>query len=197
VSQYSGVRPLPLMNDLFLTSAVVALGLMALGGLVLQRVRIVSRRRAKIRRAQGYRLIHALRAYSAWVESQRDRPFIARSLEELTSPEPLTLAGQIKRDWFPGLGRYMVPLLQAHSRFVEYLWEQSLLRLSQGSGWRPAYQDARYQQLRGAQEELIDEMIAACRELIGDTPHAWRRTGSDFAFSNSIRRASHDPAGRA
>jgi hypothetical protein len=185
------------MNNLIFISAVAALGLMALGALVLQRVRAVRRHRAQIRRSQGYRLIHALRAYSAWVESQRDRPFTARSLDELTSPEPLTRAGQIKRESFPALGRFMVPLLQAHSRVIEYLWEQSLLRLSQGSAWRPAYQDAQYQQLRNAQEELIDEMIAACRELIGDAPHAWQPTGSDFAFSSSIRHAPHGPAGRA
>jgi hypothetical protein len=185
------------MNDLLLVSAFAALGLMGVGAVVLQWFRVARRRRAKVRRAQGYRLIHALRAYSAWIEGQRDLPFTARSVDELTSPAPLALAGQIKTEWFPGLAQYMVPLLQAHSRVVEYLWEQSLLRLSQGSAWRPAHQDARYQQLRGAQEELMDEMIAACREQIGDTPLLWRPTGSDFAFSNSLGRASQGPVGRA
>ena len=88
----------------------------------------------------------------------------------------------------------MVLLLQAHSRVIEYLWERNLLRLSQESAWQPAHQDAQYQQLRGAQEDLIDEMIAKCRELVGDTPQVWRRTGSDFSFSNSISRASQGPA---
>lgn len=170
---------------------------MAMSALVVQRVRVARRQRAKIRRAQGYRLIHALRAYSAWIERQRDRPLTARSLDELTSPEPLTLAREIKQKWFPTLAQYMVPLLQAHSRMIEYLWEQSLLRLSQGSAWQPAHQDAHYQQLRGAQEDLIDEMIATCRELIGDSPQVWERTGSDFAFSNSVGRPSQGPASGA
>jgi len=185
------------MNDLLLISAIAALGVMAAGALVVQWIRVVRRRRAQLRRSQGYRLIHALRAYSAWIESQRDQPFTSRDVEELTSPAPLTEAGEIKREFFPPLAQYMVPLLQAHSRVIEHLWEQNLLRLSQAAGWRPAHQDPQYQQLRGAQEELIDEMIAACRELIGDSPQVWQRTGSDFAFTNSVSRASRGPASRA
>jgi hypothetical protein len=185
------------MNDLPLVSAIAALGLMAMSAVVLQWVRVGKRRRQKIQRAQGYRLIHALRAYSEWIESQRDRRVTERSLDELTSPGPLALAGQIKREWFPTLGRYMVPLLQAHSRFIEYLWEQSLMRLSQGSAWRPAHQDAQYQQLRSTQEELIDDMIAACRELMGESPEVWRPTGSDFVFSSALERASQGAARRA
>lgn len=184
------------MNDILLISAISALALAAAGGAILQWLRAERRRRREIRRAQGYRLIHSLRAYSAWMECQRDLPFTARSLDELTSPSPLTLARQIKRDHFPTL-QQMVPLLQAHSRMIEYLWEQSLLRLTQGSGWQPAWRDAQYQQLRGSQEELIDEIIAGCRDLIGDSAEVWRRTGSDFAFSNSVRRTSEGPASGA
>lgn len=182
------------MNELLLVSAIAALGVMTAFALALRWLRAARRRRARLRRIQGYRLIHALRAYSAWVESCRDLPFTARSLDELTSPAPLTVARQIKREFFPSLAQYMVLLLQAHSRVIEYLWEQSLLRLTQGSAWQPAHQDAQYQHLRGAQEDLIDELIAKCRELIGDTPQVWRRTGSDFSFSNSVSRASQGPA---
>jgi len=182
------------MNDTVLLSAISALALAAAGAAVLQWFRAARRRQAEILRQQGYRLIHALRAYSAWMDGQRDLPFTARSLDELNSPAPLTLARQIKGEWFPSLAPQMVPLLQAHSRMIEYLWEQSLLRLSQGSAWQPAWQDAQYQQLRGAQEDLIDQMIADCRELIGDSAQAWKRTGSDFAFSNSVGRVSQGPA---
>jgi hypothetical protein len=185
------------MNDLLLVSAIAAFGFMAGCALLLRWIRLARRRRAKIRRTHAYRLIHALRAYSAWIESQRDLPFTARSLDEMTSPEPLRRAREIKREWFPTLAPYMLPLLQAHSRVIEYLWEQSLLRLTQGSAWKPAHEDSRYQQLRGAQEELIDELIAKCRELIGETPQVWRRTGSDFSFSNSAGQPSQGPASGA
>lgn len=182
------------MDDSLITSLVSAFCLVVGGGLVIRWVAHARQRRAQVRRAHGYELIHSLRAYSAWIECQRDLPFTARSLDELTSPWPLTRARQIKRDWFPDLSEHMVRLLQAHSRMVEYLWEQSLLRLSQGSPWQPAHRDVRYQQLRGAQEDLIDETIALCRKLIGDSDVAWRATGSDFAFSNS---AGSGPASQA
>lgn len=173
------------MNELFIPSLIGVITLLAAATAVYRWMRHISRLRASRLRAEGYRMIHALRAYSAWIECQRDLPFTARSLDELTSPEPLTLARQIKRECFPELSQHMVRLLQAHSRVIEYLWQQNLLRLSQGSGWRPAYEDRQYQQLRGAQEDLIDEMIDMCRELIGDAARPWQRTGSDFSFSNS------------
>ena len=173
------------IDDLLIPSLIAAVSLAAAAAAVYRWTRHVSRVRAQELRTQGYRLIHALREYSAWIDFQRDLPFTARSLDELTSPEPLTQARRIMRECFPDLTQHMVRLLQAHSRVIEYLWQQNLLRLSQGSGWQPAYEDKQYQQLRGAQEDLIDEMIALCREMIGDAREPWRRTGSDFAFTNS------------
>ena len=161
-------------------------------------LRHLGRARAKELRAQGYRLIHALREYSAWIDFQRDLPLTAGSLDELASPEPLTQAGRIQRECFPGLLQHMVRLLQAHSRVIEYLRQQDLVGLSRGSGWQHAYEDMQYQQLRGAQEDLIDDMIALCRELIGDASQPWRSTGSDFAFTNSsMGMSGTGPAGRA
>jgi hypothetical protein len=178
------------LHDLVFPSLVGALIVGAAGTALFSWTRHLSRLREQHLKAQGYRLIHALREYSAWIDYQRDLPFTARSLEELTSPAPLTRARQIKRDWFPDLSQHMVLLLQAHSRVIEYLWQQNLLRLSQASAWRPAHEDRQYQQLRGAQEDLIDDMIALCRELIGDACQPWRRTGSDFSFSSSNLGAS-------
>jgi hypothetical protein len=187
-----------LFDDLLIPALTGALTFIAAGAAIYRWARHLSRVRARRLRAQGYRLIHALREYSAWIDYQRDVPFTARSLDELTSPEPLTQARHIKHDWFPELSQHMVRLLQAHSRVIEYMWGQNLLRLSQGSGWRPVYEDKQYQQLRGAQEELIDEMIALCREIIGDASQPWRSTGSDFSFSNSSLGVSGTgPAGRA
>ena len=183
------------IDDVLLASLLGMVSLVLATGAVYRWMRHVTRMRTEHIRLQGYRLIHALRAYSAWIEYQRDLPFTARSLDELTSPEPLTEARRIKREHFPTLGQHMVRLLQAHSRVIEYLWQQNLLRLSQGSGWRPAYEDPQYQQLRGAQEDLIGEMIDICRELTGDAGQPWRQTGSDFAFSNSL--SGSGPATRA
>lgn len=147
--------------------------------------RHLERVRTKQMRAQGYRLIRALTEYSAWIDYHRDVPFTAGSPDELTSPEPLTQARDIMRESFPDISQHMVRLLQSHSHVIEHLWQRNLMRQSQGSGWQPAHTDRKYQQLRGAQEDLIDDMIARCRELIGDAHEPWRRTGSDFAFAST------------
>ncbi len=186
------------IDDLLLTFLIGAFSLAAATTAVYLWARQLGRVRAQELRAQGYRLIHALREYSAWIDYQHDLPITDRSLDELTSPGPLTQARRIKRECFPDLSQHMVRLLQAHSRVIEHLWQQNLVRLSQGSGWQPIHEDKQYQQLRGAQEDLIDDMIALCRELIGDAREPWHRTGSDFAFTNSsIEMSGPGPASRA
>lgn len=184
-------------DDVFVVSLVGVLSLVLAAGALYRWMRYVSRVRAEQLRVHGYQLIHALKAYSAWIEYQRDLPFTARSLDELTSPEPLTRARRLKREYFPSLSPHMVRLLQAHSHVIEYLWQQNLLRLSQGSGWRPAYEDPQYQQIRGAQEDLIGEMIDICRELTGDAHRPWRQTGSDFSFTNGLNVSRPGPTSRA
>ena len=183
------------MDDLLVLTLIAAFAVVTVLSLLFKWVaRLTARRRERLR-AEGYKLIHALNAYSAWIECQRELPFTARSLDELTSPEPLDLARRIKRDSFPSLHPDIVRLLKSHHRLIEYLWQQSLLRLSQGGGWTPHYDDPLYRELRAQQEDLIDEMVEKCRRLTGDTDRVWQRTGSDFAFSNNFGMSR--PAGRA
>jgi hypothetical protein len=146
---------------------------------------LAQRQRNRLR-ARGLHLIYWLKAYSAWVDCQRDEPFLARDVDELALPEPLARALALKDAAFPDLSQHMVRLLQAHSRLIEYLWQHNLLRISLATGWQAAHEDSRYQQIRGAQEDLIEEMIALCQERIGESAREWKRTGSDFAFSSSL-----------
>jgi hypothetical protein len=160
--------------------------------------RHLARKRQDRLRAQGYEFIFSLKTYSVWVDCQSEQPFKCRNIDELALPEPLARARDIKEAAFPDLSQYMLRLLQSHSRLIEYLWQQDLLRLSQAAGWRPAWQDSQYQQIRGAQEDLIQEMIGLCREMIGDLAQEWRGTGTDFAFSSSIQMSTtQGPATRA
>ncbi|MEO7390973.1 MAG: hypothetical protein ABIU58_02295 [Ramlibacter sp.] len=183
--------------DLFNLSLLAALGLAVIAAIVWRTVRYTARRRQDRLRAQGYRLIRWLNAYSAWVDYQRDDPLLERSTDELTSPEPLAKALAIKDAAFPALSQHMLRLLQAHSLLIEYLWQHNLLRLSQATGWVPAYQDPQYQQIRGAQEDLIEEMIALCHELMGDIGKTWQVTGSDFNFSSSLTMSTQTPGSGA
>jgi len=170
------------MNEILVSCLLVAALVLATIGWARQ----AGRKREEHLRDLGYELIFSLKSYSAWVDSLRDEPFMTRDTDELASPRHLARAREIKEAWFPGLSQHMLRLLQAHSHLIEYLWQQNLLRLSQASGWRPVYQDPQYQQIRGAQEELIGEMIGLCQELIGDRAREWRRTGTDFAFASSM-----------
>ena len=185
------------MDDPFYLSLLVALGVVVVIAIVFRWVRYTVQRRKDLLRAHGYRLIHCLNAYSAWVDYQRDDALLDQSTDELTSPEPLAQALAIKEAAFPSLGQHMLRLLQAHSRLMEYLWQHNLLRLSQATGWVPAYQDPQYQQIRGAQEDLIEEVIAIVHEIIGETEQNWRRTGTDFSFSSSITMPTQVPGSGA
>lgn len=183
-------------HDLLIPSVIGALTLVAAATAVFLWSRHLGRVRADELRAQGYRLIHALTEYSAWIDYQRELPLSARHLDELAAPEALVQARRITRQSFPDMMQHVHRLVQAHSRVIEYLWEQKLVRNSEGSGWPSAPEDRQYAQLRCAQEDMIDDMIELCRELIGDAREPWRRTGSDFAFSSS-GIGMVDPASRS
>ena len=179
------------MNEFFLWGlAVVALALAITAG-----ARVLGRRRHVRLRARGYELIFSLKSYSAWVDSWCDEPLMSRIPDELALPEPLARAREIRDTAFPGLSQHMVRLLQSHSRLIEHLWRHNLLRLGQATGWRPAWQDPHYQQIRGAQEDLIQEMIGLTQEMIGDRAQEWRRTGTDFAFSSGMSTSLGPTAG--
>lgn len=173
------------IDKLFIPFLVGAVCLLALAAAVYLRARYLRRAHARELQAQGYRLIHALRAYSAWIEYQSGLSFEAHSREELALPEPLAQACSITGQWFPGLSQHLGRLLQAHGRVIEHLWRQHQLRQVREAAGQRARPDRQYQQLRGAQEDLVDEMIALCREIIGDAREPWRGTGSDFSFSGS------------
>jgi hypothetical protein len=179
------------MNEAFLLHyAVPAVAVLAF----LAALRVFAQRHRNRVRKNGQHLIYWLKAYSAWVDCQRDEPFLARDVDELALPGPLSQALALKDAAFPELSQHMVRLLQAHSRLIEYLWQHNLMRISQATGWQAAHQDSGYQQIRGAQEDLIEEMIAFCQERIGESDREWKRTGSDFAFSSSLSIGTqHEP----
>lgn len=183
-------------SNYLIPSVIGAFSLTAVATGVLLWARRLARVRADELRAQGYRLIHALSEYSAWIDFQRELPVSARDLDELAAPDPLVEAGRITRKCFPDMAQHMHRLLQAHSRVIEYLWQQKLVRMSDASGSPPVSDERQYAQLRGAQEDMIDDMVELCRELIGDAREPWQRTGSDFAFSASSMGISSRPGGR-
>lgn len=143
-----------------------------------------SRRDLRQRKAQGYRLIHARNSYSAWLNLLRSEALADRVQDQLAWPEALLRAREIVRLSFPALSAQLLRLLEGDSRLMGTIWQQELRRLTQPAQLFVSGRDPDYQQFREDQEMLIQEMIACCREMIGDSVNAWRRTGAEFDFSS-------------
>jgi hypothetical protein len=145
-------------------------------------VRSRARREQRDLREAGWRLIHELKAYSAWIELLRGEPFTTLEPEQLTAAQALRNARSITQSTFPELSQAMLRLLQADSRLMGYLWEQKLLRLADPAAWVPHERDRAYWELRDAQEDLIEEIIVRCQVLIGEHNRTWRATDMNSEF---------------
>lgn len=173
------------VNEL-LTSPLLLLPVIAVAVAVLHTLVQRIRRERQQRREHGWQLIHELKAYSAWIDSLHGEPFVSTEPEELTSAQALRSARAIAQTHFPQLGQVMLRLLQADSQLMRHLWEQKLLRLSEPGDWLPYQHDPGYRELREAQEDLIDSIIARCQALIGHHGQPWRSTGIDSEFFASM-----------
>jgi hypothetical protein len=169
------------MNELFFVLIVLALAIALLGlhRWVYQKSHSEQRRR----KAQGYQLIYALNAYSAWLDFLPCEPFIENVQDQLPWPESLKRAREITRVSFPDLLPQVLRLLEGDTRLMGFMWQHELRQLSQPAPLCTPGRDPDYQQIRDDQELLIEQMITRCRELIGDRAQAWRRTGDEFDFS--------------
>lgn len=137
------------------------------------------------RRSQGYRLIHALNSYSAWLDLLRCEALTDQVQDQLAWPEAPLRAREIIRLSFPALSAPLIQLLEGDSRLMGSMWQQELRRLTQPADLSVSAGDPDYQQLRDDQEMLIQEMISLCRAIIGDSVQTWRRTDEEFDFSGS------------
>ena len=147
------------------------------------------------RRSQGYRLIHALNSYSAWLDLLRSEALTEQVQDQLAWPEALLRAREIIRLSFPALSSQLIQLLEGDSRLMGSMWQQELRRLTEPAELFVSAREPDYQQLRDDQELLIQEMISHCRAIIGDSVETWRRTDEEFDFSGNSGFTS--PAGSA
>jgi hypothetical protein len=162
---------------------------------VLWRLRVAFARRAARRRAAGYQLMDSLKAYTVWIDWQRDEPLMHAKPDALTEPPPLEQAVRIKETDFPELSPLMLKLLHTHRELMQYLWEQNILRMTHAAS-ASHYADPRYHQLRDTQDAALDSLFMRCRQLIGDDDSEWKRTRSDFSFSGDLNlpsRPSNSP----
>lgn len=165
-----------------LTSSALAVPAVVSAAALALWMRSRARREQRHLRDAGYRLIHELKAYSAWIELLRGEPFLAMEPEQLTAAQALRNARGITGESFPELSQAMLRLQQADGRLMGYLWEQKLLRLSDHGPSVPHECDRAYWELRDAQEDLIEEMIVRCQVLIGEHNRSWHATDLNSEF---------------
>lgn len=178
-------------NELFLAIVVPA----ALAWAIYRWLQREARKQSHHRKSQGYELIHALNAYSAWLDFLRSEALLDKVHDQLAWPEALLRTREIIRRSFPALSTQLMELLEGDSRLMATMWQQEVRRLTQPGELFPSPRDPDYQQLREHQEMLIQDMIAHCRRLIGDSVRSWRRTDEEFEFSGSSGYCA-TPAGR-
>lgn len=189
-------RPAPAAVSTTLDFALPLLIVTAALAVALWRMRVAFARRQARRRAAGYQLMDCLKAYTVWIDWQRDEPLMHAKPDVLTVPPPLEQAVRIKEEDFPELSPLMLKLLHTHRELMQYLWEQNILRMTHAATLAPHYADPRYHQLRDTQDAALDSLFLRCRELIGDDESEWKRTRSDFSFSGDLNvpsRPSNSP----
>lgn len=135
--------------------------------------------------ADGWRLIHELKAYSAWLDLLRGEPSLAAEPEQLTAAQALLNARTIAQTSFPELSSALLRLLQADARLMAHLWQRKLLRLSEPGAWVHYERDPAYWEIRDGQDELIGEIMARCRALMGARAQAWHGTDMNSEFFSS------------
>lgn len=172
---------MPRVTALLNSPAVASVAALAIVLVVLWRRRR-ARREQQVLRETGYRLIHELKAYSAWIDMLHGEPSTTSEPEQLTAAQALRQARAITQSSFPELSQPMLRLLRADSRLMRYLWEQKLLRLAEPGTWVPHERDRSYWHLRNEQEDLIDELIARCRVLMHEHGRPWRATDMNSEF---------------
>ena len=171
------------MNELLTSPPIVAACLLTAAGGLLWWRRGVRRERERLRGA-GYRLIHALKAYSAWLELLRGEPAMSVEPEQFAAARALRDADAIAQTMFPQLAPPMQRLLQGDRNLMAYLWRQRLVGSSAPAASHRC--DHGYCQIRDAQEDLIGEIITRCRMLLGEHGQPWRATEIGSEFFNSV-----------
>ena len=143
----------------------------ALAGIAVASAVIARRLRLReVRRKKAEEALDALARYSEWLAAQRrtanfqgDRPAQGSALVQL---------GQVQQAAFPELSGAMAQLLEVHSRMLDFLWKQQLLRVRDPEGWLESDHDNRFIALwrehRVAVHRLADRLRALAGELLVD-----------------------------
>lgn len=117
----------------------------------------------EVRRLKALELLDALDRYSEWVAAQRRATFFQGEGDDAETP--LEEARHIKQGWFPELAGDLVEILIVHSRLVDFLWNQQLLRLKDPERWLESDHDSRFLELWRQHRYAIEGVQIKLRSL--------------------------------
>ncbi len=170
------------MNEPFLCSLLAAAAILAAA---ITWLRQRARARQQRLRGEGWRLIHEVKAYGAWLESLRGEWAAVAESDEAAwaAAQALRTATAMTQRHFPALGKAVDRLVQGDSRLVALLWQGQIVRADEAAGRVPDQCAPGYQELLEDQLDLVEELIARCQVLIGDRDAVWQGTDMDPDFA--------------
>ena len=143
--------------SLWLVAALIAIALVS--ATIARSLRL-----REVRRLKALELLDALDRYSEWVGAQGRATFFQGEGEEVETP--LENASHIKQGWFPELAGEMVEILIVHSRLMDFLWNQQLLRGKDPERWLDSDHDSRFLALWRQHRHAIAGVRIRLRSLV-------------------------------
>jgi len=177
------------MNELLTWPAGLAAALCVAVALVTWLRRRARQRDRQLCR-QGWRLIHELKAYAAWIDALRSDPLLAADAEASAAAQALRHAHAIIEADFPQLMPSLARLRDTDTRLLACL---SQLDQPGAPAALSMQRDPDYRRLHEEQDDLVEELIARCQVLMGERHGEWRRTDMDTEFATSFSLATTPP----
>lgn len=98
-----------------------------------------------LRRLKAVQVLDALARYSDWVAAQGRAVFFQGDIREEDSP--LQEVRKISRQWLPELSAEAAEIFAVHSRLIDFLWTQQMLRVSDPEAWLESDYDRQFKEL--------------------------------------------------
>jgi hypothetical protein len=118
-----------------------------------------------LRRLKAPQLLDALARYSGWAAAQRHAMLF--QADAWGGDEALAQVRGLQRQWFAPLAREAAQLLDTHTRLVEFLWTQQVLRLSDAEAWLLSDPDAKFMALWQPHHEAVRALGDKLQQLAG------------------------------
>jgi hypothetical protein len=134
-------------------------------------------RRRVMRRLWAAEMFDALMRYSEWVASQRTTLLFNGALQEDASGLGEVCA--LGRQWFPDLSAQLAQICAVHTRLVEFLAGQQLLRLQDPEAWLESDFEARFLEHWRQHVASVQQMLDKLR-LTAEGAEAGAQSGTIF-----------------